>query len=146
MAEELTFANIVKVPLIPASRLSVYNADVDTLEIGEAVKLEATSTITGIPDVKRTTTALDVFLGIMYEPVEAGKVGLCVVGQEIVELTVTAAVTQGKFAMLSAANPGEVCDLVAEAGNTIVGMFILGAAAGEECRMLILHGTDGEVT
>lgn len=138
---EVTLANIVKVPLIPASRISVHNATGSKLGIGTAVKMTGTET-TGIPNVAACNALTDAFLGVLYEDIEDGKDGLCVCGAEIVEIVVNAEVTQGGFAGLST-TAGRFENLVATQGNTIAGMFIGGAgtqAAGDKVRMLIMHG------
>lgn len=143
-----TVENIVKVPLIPASRISVHNATGAALAAGNAVRATGSET-NGIPNVEKTDALSEVFLGVLYEPIEDGEDGLCVVGPEIVEVVVNADVTEGGFAGLST-EPGRFEDLDLSFGAagtdkviTLAGIFINGAgteSAGDKVRMLILHG------
>jgi len=146
MAE--TLENIVTYPLIPASRITVHNATGAKLSQGQVVKLTGSET-NGIPNVAATTALSDVPLGVLFEDIENGEDGICVVGQEVVKVVVNADVTQGNFAGLST-TAGRVENLgtvTPGAGTTkrvsIVGLFIGGArtqAAGDKVDMLILHG------
>jgi len=136
------------VAMAPPQRILVHNATGAKLSQGTVVALTGTVT-DGVPNVA-ATTALDArAIGVLYEDIEDGKKGICVVGSEIVKVTVNADVTQGEYAGLSTvAGRVENLDVTAPAAGatkirTIIGIFIGGAgtqAAGDKVDMLILHG------
>jgi len=144
----VTKPTIIRAPLDQATRITVHNATGGKLDQGSVVKLTGSET-GGVPNVAKTTALDDRAIGVLYEDIEDGKDGVCVIGQEIVDVVVDADVTQGEYAGLST-TAGRVENLdvsVPTAGTTvirtIIGIFIGGAgtqSAGDKVKMLILHG------
>ena len=142
----LTKENPVVFPLVAASRLSVHNATGATLNAGEIVKLTGSETVAGIPDVEYPDNVADVFLGVLYEDIEDGKEGLCIVGMEVVEVFSGKApitgngVRAGYWAGIDTFNPGYARECTYSSQATIIGIFLTTTTTlGEKARMLILH-------
>jgi len=144
----VTKPTIIRAPLDQATRITVHNATGTKLDQGSVVNLTGTET-GGVPNVEKTVALDDRAIGVLYEDIEDGGDGVCVVGQEIVDVIVNADVTQGEYAGLSTV-AGRVENLDVSAPGTgatkirtIIGIFIGGAgtqSAGDKVKMLILHG------
>jgi len=134
----------------PPGRITVHNATGAKLSGGTVVCFTGTQT-NGKPNVEATNAIDDRAIGVLYEDIEDGEDGVCIIGDgEIVEVVVNADVTPGEYAGLSTV-AGRVENLsniaVPGAGVTnrvtIIGRFLGGfgtQAAGDKVKMMIMHG------
>jgi len=132
-----------------AERIAVI-ADGEDLSAGNVVKISGVEGST--PKVKKTTGPGDTAIGVMYEDVKNGELGLCIIDHAIVEVVAAGAIKVGLW--VCGAAGGKVQEFngtplspaagaTVSRGQTTIGIALQGAAAdGDKLQIIIFHAVN----